>query len=215
MSDVLLLTGGRSHPAEASAASLKQVFGDLGLDVDSHEDTEAGLARLDPERHVLLVVNALRFTMTDPRYDGVRTDHAFSLSAAGRDAIIAWHQAGNPILSLHTGVICFDDWPAWRDLLGARWDWGRSFHPPLGTFGVHADGDTFQILDECYQDLVLAPGIDIHATSDAGHPLAWLRDGGPGRVAVDLLGHDARSLDHPGHRRVLTSLVHRLLESNP
>lgn len=215
MSEVLLLTGGRGHPAESSAASLKELFGDCDLDVDATEDTEAGLARLDPEHHVLLVVNALRFTMTDPRYDDVRTEHAFSLSAAGQNAISDWHRGGNPILSLHTGVICFDDWSGWAELLGGRWDWARSSHAPIGTFDVHTDDDTFKVFDECYQDLDVAADVDILATSGDGHPLVWLADHAAAPVAVDVLGHDARSLDHPGHRRLLTSLVLRLLEPRP
>ena len=64
------------------------------------------------------------------------TATAFSLSAAGRTAIDEWHAAGRPILALHTGVICFDDWPGWGELLGGRWDWNRSSHPPLGRVGV-------------------------------------------------------------------------------
>lgn len=215
MSEVLLLTGGRGHPPDASAASLKECFGDLGIGVDATEDVEAGLARLDPGRHVLLAVNALRFTMTDPRYDDVRSDHAFSLSVAGRAAIAAWHDAGRPILSIHAGVICFDDWPGWGDLLGARWDWNRSSHPPLATFEVCAGDDTFEVFDECYQGLDIDPAVDIVATSGDRHPLAWVREHGGAKVAVDLLGHDARSLDHLGHRRLLTSLVQRLLEFRP
>ncbi len=215
MSEVLLLTGGRGHPPDASAASLKEVFGDLDIGVDATDDVEAGLARLDPDRHVLLAVNALRFTMADPRYDDVRSDDAFSLSAAGRAAITAWHEAGRPILSIHTGVICFDDWPGWGDLLGARWDWNRSSHPPLATFEVRAGDDTFEVFDECYQGLDIDPTVDTVATSPDGHPLAWVHDHGAAKVAVDLLGHDARSLDHPRHRRLLSSLVQRLLEPRP
>ena len=40
------------------------------------------------------------------------------------------------LLALHAAPICFDDWPGWGDILGARWDWERSSHPPLGEIEV-------------------------------------------------------------------------------
>lgn len=214
MSDVLLLTGGRGHPAEATASSLAQVFGDLGLGVDAADDVEVGLARLDPDRHGLLAVNALQFTMTDPRYDEVRDAEAFTLSPAGRSSIEAWHARGGPVLALHTAVLCFDDWPTWAGLVGGRWDWSRSSHPPLGTVEVRVGSDEFTVVDECYQDLDVDSAVEVVATSADGHPLAWFRDQGPGAVAVDLLGHDHRSLDNPGHRRLLRDLVERLRETD-
>ena len=33
-------------------------------------------------------------------------------------------------------MICFDTQPAWRDLVGAAWDWDRSSHPTLGEVDV-------------------------------------------------------------------------------
>ena len=38
---------------------------------------------------------------------------------------------------------------------------------------------------------------------------------GAGAAGVDLLGHDTRSLDHPGHRHLLATVVRRLLEARP
>ncbi|WP_436795083.1 ThuA domain-containing protein [Actinospongicola halichondriae] len=218
MSEVLLLTGGRGHPAEATAATLTQAFGDLGLGVDATDDVEGGLERLDAGRHVLLAVNALQFTMTDPRYDEVREAEAFTLSPAGRSSIEAWHAGGGPILAIHTALLCFDDWPGWASIVGGRWDWSRSSHPPIGTVEVQAGDHDFTVVDECYQDLDIDPGVEVVAASAGGHPLAWFRprfrDQGSGAVAVDLLGHDHRSLDHPGHRRLLRGLVERLRETD-
>lgn len=208
---VLLLTGGLGHPAEVSAAPLEEFFGGHGLAVDSFEDVDTGLAALDRERHALLVVNALRCTMTDARFDQVRSTEGYVLSAAGRAALGAWLVDGAPVLALHTGVLCFDDFTPWAEALGGRWDWTRSFHPPIGRMSVCTGAERFDVFDEHYQDLDLTPHMDVVATG-AGGPLAWTHDHGPGSAAVDLLGHDARSLDHPEHRRLLSSLVHHLLE---
>ena len=215
MNEVLLLTGGRGHPPAASAASFDAILGDVDLRVDASADLEAGLRRLDPERHALLAVNALHHTASLDRPDDEAAAHGCTLSAAGRAAIAEWHDAGHPILSLHTGIICFDDWPWWADVLGGRWVWGRSNHPPIGTVDVDLDGGGFSVTDECYQDLDVAPDVEVIARAAGGHPLAWVRTTGPGAVGVDLLGHDARSLDHPGHRRLLTGLLRRLLEVRP
>lgn len=213
MSTALLLCGGGySHPPDDSVPSLTDLFAGLGRSLEVHDDVDAGLAALSPDRHDLLVVNALRFTMSDERYADLRAEHAFHLDDTGRDAITSWHAAGRPILALHTGIISFDDWPAWSDLLGARWEWGVSHHPPIGPLSVCVGDERFEVVDECYQHLRHRPGNEVLATSADGHPLAWTRMSGSGLVAVDLLGHDARSLDHPGHRRLLTTLVQRLLE---
>lgn len=201
MSAVLLVTGGRGHPLEASAPSLVEVFAGCGLDVDADDDVEAGLARLDPDHHALLAVNALH--------------HPDPLPAACREVVAGWHDGGRPVLALHTGVISFGDFPRWAEILGGRWVWERSHHPPLGPLAVRAGSGDFEVVDECYRDLDVAPEVEVLARSADGHPLAWTHASGAGTAAVDLLGHDARSLDHPGHRRLLTTLVRRLLEARP
>ena len=117
------------------------------------------------------------------------------------------------MLAVHTGIISFDDLPRWSEILGGRWVWGRSHHPPLGPVAVRHDGEEFEVDDECYRDLELADDIDVVARSAGGHPLAWTRDAGAGAAGVDLLGHDTRSLDHPGHRHLLATVVRRLLEA--
>jgi len=211
VSEVLLLTGGRGHPPAASAGALAEVFADVDLAVDASDDVEAGIARLDPGRHALLAVNALHHTATRPGEEALRAE---PLSPGARAAIAAWHDGGRPVLALHTGIICFDDWPRWAEILGGRWVWGRSHHPPLGPVVVRDGGEGFEVVDECYRDLDVADDVEVLATSADGDPLAWTRTAG-GPTAVDLLGHDARSLDHPGHRRLLAALVGHLLEVRP
>ncbi len=50
------------------------------------------------------------------------------------------------------------------------------------------------------------------ATVD-GEAVAWRRTEGAARIACSTLGHDARSLDHVGHRALLRSLATWLLEA--
>lgn len=212
MTRSLVLSGGPGHPASASAPALTQV---LGPDTEFTDDVAGGLAALDPTRHDLLVVNALAFQMLDDRYDDeARQAHAFRLDAAGRGAIEEWIGAGQPLLALHTAVISFDDWPRWRSIVGAGWDWSRSWHPPIGTLTVDVSAPelpSFTVVDERYTDLVMADDIDVLATVD-DVPVAWRRTEGVARIACSTLGHDERSLDDPSHRRLLRSMTTWLLE---
>lgn len=199
----LALCGGLGHPAAEALPTLEFLFD--GAEI--HTEPEAGLSALDRSRHDVLVVSALAFTMADARYDEVRAEHAFSLSDRGRSVVDAWIGDGGPLLALHTAAICFDDWPRWSEILGARWVWGRSHHPPLGPMSVEVPGRaSFEVVDERYSDLEPTGDRQVVATSD-GHPVLWRRTVGRAPVVVDLLGHDARSLRHPDHRDLLVEQV--------
>lgn len=221
----LLLTGGHSHPPELSMPTLSQVVTDAGLRPVVVTDLEASLAGLADSPHALLVVNALRFTMAHPRYEPFRNEWALSLSNSARDALADWVESGRPLLALHTALVSFDDWPEWGDLIGGRWDWERSSHPPLGTVEIQCDAEhpvtaglgPFNVTDECYTDLDVRGGNTIVATAMAGgdaQPACWLREVDGCRVAVSTLGHDLQSLDQPQHRRLLTRLIDWLLDSS-
>jgi type 1 glutamine amidotransferase len=72
------------------------------------------------------------------------------------------------------------------------------------------DGGRFEVIDEAYHDLCHADDCTVLATvtiDDGPQPVAWIRRHGAGRVAIDALGHDARSLDHPGHRALLNDML--------
>ena len=141
-----------------------------------------------------------------------------SLSDEGRAAITEHIARGGALLALHTAVICFDDWAGWGDMLGARWVWGRSSHPPFGRVDVRptqkpgtlaAGLEAFGLDDEVYQGLEIdadvTPFAEARARDAASgwQPAAWTREHGGGRVAVDLLGHDSASLEMPAHRELL------------
>lgn len=221
----LVLSGGISHPYHQGCVELVAVLDGAGLDVDQIGEPDE-LARL---QHELLVVDALWWTMGAARYDAVRDEWARSLDDLARQAIDDHISLGRSVLAVHTAVLCFDDWPRWGDILGARWDWQRSFHPPLSdepvTITVATDRHaitrgirSFDIVDEVYGFLELAGDLDPLATSPHGgadHPLLWVRELPSGsRVVVDLLGHDRRSMDHLVHRELLRRSVHWLVGSD-
>lgn len=218
----LVLTGGMHHDSERRQAALLDDLGAAGV-VSVVADDPAVLATLD---HDLLVVNALWWTMSADRYEPMRGEWARTLGPDARAALRSHVDAGRPILALHAAVICFDDWPAWGELLGGSWNWDRSSHPPLSTDPVRVTVDPthalaagsgdFDVVDEVYGFLDHSPDIVVAARSAHGgvsHPVAWTRTLGSGTlIAVDVLGHDHRSWSVPAHRRLLRNAIAWLLE---
>ena len=219
----LILSGGVGHPFEATSAQVVELLAEIGITAVIDDDLEAALDDLAATPVDLLVVNALRWRMEAERYARLRDEWAFSLSSAGREAIEDHLRAGRPLLALHTAAICFDDWPRWGEIVGAAWNWERSFHPPLGEVeiavatdqhAITADLRDFRIVDEVYGFMDVADDVEPLAWgthSDHQHPLLWAREVDSARVVYDALGHDQRSFDHPQHREIIRRSVRWLL----
>lgn len=213
----LLLTGGIYHDFAASASTLVELLNEVGVASDITMDIGSGLDQLPQGGYDLLTVYALRWSMPQAKFDDQREAFAFRLTPAQRAAILAHLAAGRGLLVLHTGAICFDDWPQWRELVGAGWTWGHSFHPPHGPVSVRPAGtahpitaglEAFDFDEEAYTQMDLVPGLEPlaevrAAVQDAWSPCLWARDLGPGRVVFDALGHDSASFNHPAHRRIV------------
>jgi len=215
----LILTGGVGHPFADAAPALAAVLEEAGFRSTVTEDIEGGLAALAEGGFDLVTVYALRWRMlASEKYAPLRERCAFTLSARGREALSGFVAAGGGLLALHTAVICFDDWPEWKELAGGAWVWGRSFHPPYGAVTVAptavahpitAGVAGFALRDEVYSDLDLVPGVVplLAGTADGADrgtwPMLWARPVGRGRVVCDTLGHDRAALEQPMHRRIL------------
>jgi len=213
----LLLTGGIYHDFASSARTLAELLNEVGVASDITMDIGAGLDRLPQGGYDLLTVYALRWSMPQAKFDDQRDAWAFSLTSAQRAAIAAHVGAGRGLLVLHTGAICFDDWPRWRELVGAGWTWGHSFHPPHGPVNVRLSGvphpiteglEAFDFDDEAYNLMDLSPGLEPlvqvkAAAQDSWSPCLWARDIGPARMVFDALGHDSASFNHPIHRQIV------------
>jgi uncharacterized protein len=215
----LVLTGGPGgHPFEATAGLLAAVLAAAGYETSITSDVELCFAALDGCD--LLAVNALRWRMLDERYAADRTEHGFSLSSDGRKRVTAFRRRGGAVLASHTAAICFDDWPAWGDIIGASWRWGRSSHPPLGSARVEVREDAhpvvagvvaaFDVVDEVYGHMDVRADVEPLAWGTAGdgrHPVLWAREAGGGRVVYDALGHDERSFAVAAHQQILHQAV--------
>lgn len=221
MLPALIYTGGIFHPFDEAAPALGRILLAVGFEprITTSLDEWAGWAHAAPG--ALLVPYALRWSMTQhEKYAPYRAEWATGVSPEVRRAIASHVAAGGGLLGVHTASICFDDWPAWGEILGGAWEWGRSHHPPLGAVSASLDRDhplaaglpDFDLVDESYSALRLQPDVDVYGWSEyagpesgsAGRqPALWTHRYGSGRVVYDALGHDVASLEHPVHRRLL------------
>lgn len=213
----LILTGGLYHPFEAASETLRGVLGEVGIESDITTDIHTGLCWLNDGAYDLLTVYALRWPMQAERFANDRALWAVTLTDADKAGVERHLARGRGILALHTAAISFDDWPRWREIVGAGWTWGTSNHPPHGLVRVCMNTtshpitrglEEFSLPEEAYAQMDLVPGIDALATVQAASqevasPSLWARELGSARVVYDALGHDSESLNHPTHRRIL------------
>lgn len=213
----VILTGGHTHPFATSAPALASLLAEHGIESILEFDPEAAMLQVSKMQPALLTVYALRWTMVQGgKYAPFREHWGFSLSSHARAEVAAHLARGGGILALHTAIICFDDWPGWEDILGGRWEWGRSSHPPYGSVETRLEAPghpliaglpAFSLDDEAYGNLRLDPRVQplmhVRATGGAWHPALWTHESGAGRVVVDTLGHDAGAFAHPIHRRIV------------
>ena len=212
----IVFSGGYGHPFEQSTEAIAAIVSAKGIAVSIETDLDKVLGGL--AQNQLLIVNALYWSMMqDEKYEPHRDEWAFRLQADQLATIQEFVEQGGGLFALHTAAICFDTQPGWLDLLGGGWRWNRSWHPPLAMVKVelvNLPNHPFDIIDECYHNLDPAPDARVWATcaiSDGPQPVAWTRHVGVGRVAVNTLGHDARSINTAGHRQLIAAMFDWLL----
>ena len=202
----VILSGGPTHDFPALSGHLAHLLAEVGLVTTITTEPEQVPALLLGAD--LLVVNALRWRMQAERYAQLRAALAYSPSHNFRSALTAFVSNGGGLIGMHTASICFDDWPGWARLLGARWDWSGSSHPPCADNTVQLRPDRHPIVaglpprfdtnDEIYGFLDLEPDVEALALGhhgDADHPLLWARPVGRGRVVHNSLGHHLPSYE--------------------
>ena len=220
----IVLTGGVGHGFAQAAPVLSDLLVQAGFEPRCSESVADVVACLRQDAQTLLVIYALRWSMTQhEKFALDRARWGIDLSSQEREAIAGHVRAGGGLLGVHTASICFDTWTQWRDVLGGAWVWGQSSHPPYGPVVTRLDPqhvmtrglEPWSASDEVYSDLDLARGIDVAmwaralpADAPASAPLAeqpslWTHRYGLGRVVYSALGHDRQSLLHPTHGRLL------------
>lgn len=216
---LVIYSDGYRHPFAESSAALARVAQGIGLQTTITVSLSEAMELVSARRSIL-AVNALRWSMTQAeRHAADRAEWGALLDDADMAQIAGHVAGGGSLLALHTAVICWDNQPGWIDLLGGGWHWDHSFHPPLGA--VTADltpagaalstGERrFTLVDEVYHNMGLARDCEVLASADAGHgpvPVIWRRMHRTGKIAVDTLGHDGASLQHPAHASILAGVL--------
>ena len=193
------------HPFAKTSECLSTVLEDAGFSVVIDDDLDGAMTRLDDVD--LLVVNA-----GDPwrgKGEGPGSEPVAGFAAA--------LDRGIGVLGVHAAAATMRDYPAWAEAFGAIWLPELSLHPPIGPARItltrsHLGGELgdFEVFDERYSALQRIGRSDIvatHQVEGSTFPTAWTRVVGPARIAADLLGHDERSYDSPGHRALVARLA--------
>jgi type 1 glutamine amidotransferase len=129
------------------------------------------------------------------------------------------HDEGKGLVGAHIALTAFESWPAFGELLGARYDghpWGTTTgtvinEDPAFPATRHFGSVPFVFTDEFYQPKEfsrensrvllrldvskLPPNENLHRT-DGDFPLAWARTYGKGRVFYSTFGHAASTWDN-------------------
>lgn len=193
------------HPFPRTSPLVAEILRDAGFHTEIDDDVDGAMTRLD--RVDLLVVNA-----GDPWGDG-RAGSAPAASVEGFDHAL---ERGMGVIALHCAVASLRDYPSWAPAIGGMWVPGASWHPEIGDVDIAGGGvpgggvvEPFTVFDERYcrlQQFGERTVVATHETDGVRMPAAWVRTHGPARVAVDTLGHDERSYESDGHRRLIGTL---------
>ncbi|WP_309067994.1 ThuA domain-containing protein [Microbacterium sp.] len=193
------------HPFAETSDRLRRVLEEAGLAVGVAPVDDA-LQRLDGAD--LLVVNAGDPWAEDPPAAG-----AAASSVAGLEEAL---ERGIGVLAMHAALSSLRDHAAWAPAVGGVWLPGASMHPPISeasfAWTAHplAGAEPLAAFDERYAFLQALGDREVVAThqhAGVAHPVVWVRTHGASRIAVDLLGHDARSYDSPSHRALIARLA--------
>ena len=208
----MILSGGVAHDYSATSPILATVLHEVGIESEIHENFSAvedgSLSDFD-----MLTLNCVRWTC-DQRPNW-RDEWHFELSSKARQELLNFFASGKGMLALHCATICFDDWPEYRKILGAWWDWGQSSHAPLQDHAMHIRSAShsitegladFVIVDELYTNPRTCDSLEplIEATwKNTTHPILWTRDYDNARVCYNAMGHGVEAFEHPVNQVLL------------
>jgi hypothetical protein len=224
-----VLTGGPYHPVEQQFGAVGTLLGDRAT-LACYEGVSAfdDLGSCD-----LFVAGGLHWTgMDTPGHlypDGVAPAGYRRPDDAQQGAFADYVASGRPVLAWHGGTGSFDDWPEFGRLLGFKWLWGTTLHSAYDDWHVDieptghpvvAGVEPYEIRDELYYDVVVAPGLDVavHASAPydgAPRPMVMTAEGGrvegAGRTAFLANGHDMHALESEQFRRIVVNTIDWLL----
>jgi type 1 glutamine amidotransferase len=207
----LILSGGVAHDYAATSPMIAEILTDVSIASDI-----AGIDALEKDTlqdYDMLTINCVYWTcsQTPDWYD----EWHYEMPESAKSNILKFVQAGKGILALHCATICFDDFPEYKEILGAWWDWGKSGHAPYQEqiMRVHTNAHPvvagitdFKINDELYTNPCITDTVEPFITAEwegVDHPILWLREYMSARVCYDALGHGVEAFQNPSNRTLL------------
>jgi uncharacterized protein len=207
---ILFLVGGEYHDYDALPKTVVQRLRDRLQDSVAVEFT------------ITKDVGAFRKAELS-KYDAIMINvcEQTALDAEEKDGFLEAVKAGMPVVALHCTFWSFQDWPEFKDVLGAF----VPGHGHLGTFCLKAENaqssilknvpQTFELTDEPYIVNERDPLVDVLVKTcqsvqerPGTEPEVWTKTYGKGKIFAMTFGHDARAQDDPNY---LTLLSHGLL----
>lgn len=195
----------------------------------AHEYDVVNFHRMFRELHGLdCYVQSLEDFATDPdggwkRYDAVvffnyhrQTPGSVGdeLDSAIGDTLGGLISSGTGIVLLHHAILCYPDWPVWRDLSGIRdrtpagsaVDQRLRIEPAEGDHPITRGVDAWEMTDETYEDVEVGDGSHVLLTTD--HPgsmetIGWTRNRANARTFCFQSGHDNQTWTNPTFRLIL------------
>ncbi|MFC1961167.1 ThuA domain-containing protein [Chloroflexota bacterium] len=221
---IVFLVGGVYHPAAEQAQIITDWLGPAYETVIC-----AGVAAFEAlDDAALFVPLGSHFTgMTDL---GERSQPYSRPTDAHKAAFERYVASGRPLLVQHGGIVSYNDWPRFGELLGFTWVRGVTNHPPIGEISVRilptnhpiiAGVDDFTLIDELYRDILITPGLGptVHAESVYDgriHPMILTAEGGrvagAGKTVYLANGHDQRAFECPALRQLWLNALRWLLD---
>lgn len=208
----LILSGGIAHDYAATSPMLADILSEIGIASTIREEFDlverGGLSDFD-----LLTINCVRWTCA--RNPEFRDEWGFELSEEAREGFLDFLAQGKGLLALHCATICFDDWPTYRNILGAWWKWDHSSHAPYQDHVMHIQDrahpiteglEDFTVMDELYTNPVIVDRVDPLTTADwegETHPMLWVREHGNARVCYCASGHGVETFENSVVRTIL------------
>jgi len=210
--NALILEHSGTHDFKAISLKLVEILS--GMSVRTNIMSIEGYADHDAEDFDLLLVNIGSTAQAATSQIDVRQVESWRTRAL--DRILQHIHSGGSCLILHIAILAFESDARWKSLVGGSWNWGKSFHQPIGPAVISPTNDpivrdvlAFSVVDEIYECLSMGPGVHVLATAPerGDAPMVWVREIDGSRLAYSALGHTPESYEAEGFRVLIRTIL--------
>jgi type 1 glutamine amidotransferase len=209
---VLILSGANNHDWKQTTPVIRAALEETGRFLVDVEEQVTDMKPSAFTPYAVILSNFNTFGKDAPQ----RKEWSAETRRAFQD-----HMAkGHGLVIVHAGSSVFYDWPEFQHLACGTWK-GATGHGAIHVNRVTFTGrespvtkglDPFWIRDEFWQDILVAPGAEAHASvtpdpafKGSGKPenILFTTDSGGGRGFAIFLGHDTATMKDPAWKTLL------------